>query len=201
MDNDFNYYMIWEANRGRTPMLTSVSDRDTKYLWRLTQVPEGTVTPLTFLQKMKKPDLNTDNLNYDGCWNVFSQRVKDALDKYMPIRCLQLVQASINDGEYMNFYIANIFQRLYTFDRSQCAFGEFNDGNDWGDLTKIILDRKVLSNIPLEERLVYISKEDFQFFLYHESVVDILKSVEPIGMSFLNIEEWNPGAAFDFMRQ
>jgi hypothetical protein len=67
-------------------------------------------------------------------------------------------------------------------------------------LKKIVLDKEVLSGIPLEERLVYRSKEDSQFKLYHESVVEIIKSVNPTGMRFLNIEDWNPGSLFDSMR-
>lgn len=203
MNNDFNYYLILEANTGRTPLLTYDDDMDENeeigYLYDSTRVPDDTITHLSFREKIRKPDMNTDCLTL-VTFNVFSKKVRDALEKHMPINCLQLVQASIEKGEYMDFFIANVYQDLYTFDRTQCEFGDVNEGDDWEDITKIVLDKKLLSKIPLEDRLVYRSKEDSQFKLYHESIVNIIKSVNPVGMAFLNIEEWNEGSLFDFMR-
>ncbi len=199
MNNDFNYYLILEANTGRTPGLTSVHDDDTRYLYKSTRVPDDTITPLAFREKIRKPDMNTDCLSLYA-FNVYSKKVRDALEKHMPINSLQLVQASIESGEYMDFYIANEYKDLYTFDRKQCEFGPYNNGTDWGNLKKIVLDKELLSKIPLEDRLVYTSQEDSQFKLYHQSIVDIIKSVNPVGMAFLNIEQWNPGSLFDFMR-
>jgi hypothetical protein len=45
-----------------------------------------------------------------------------------------------------------------------------------------------LSKIPLEERLVYVAKENPAFIVYHKSIVDIIMSVEPEGIRFERIE-------------
>ena len=114
----------------------------------------------------------------------------------------------MNNGYYLlfkypGFYVANVHQCLRTFDEKLCKFDEdvCAEGEvNWEEITKIALDEELLSGIPLEERLVYVSEENVQFILYHKSVVDIIKSIYPVGMAFLNIEQWNPGSLFDFMR-
>ncbi|GHV57914.1 hypothetical protein FACS1894182_08100 [Bacteroidia bacterium] len=147
--------------------------------------------------------MNTDCLTVD-CFNVFSKKVKDALGKHMPIKYLQLVPAIIEHGKYKytDFYIPNIFQSILTFDEKLSEYEEIDeDFGSWMNTEKIVLNKEILSKIPLEDRLVYTAKEDSQFRLYHQSIIDIIKSVNPVGMRFVPVEEWNPGALFDFMRQ
>ncbi len=81
MNNDFNYYLILEANTGRTPLLTYDDDMDENeeigYLYDSTRVPDDTITHLSFREKIRNPDMNTDCLTL-VTFNVFSKKVRDA---------------------------------------------------------------------------------------------------------------------------
>ena len=204
MSDDFKYYLIYDVPVGRTPMLSydenyGSESEITGFLWDLETVADDHVIPLEFLQRWKKVDMDTDCLDLDG-WNVFSRKIKDALDKHMPIKYLQLVEASIMEGKYPGFYVANVHQRLRTFDEKLCKFDEdvCAEGEvNWEEITKIALDEELLSGIPLEERLVYVSEENVQFILYHKSVVDIIKSVYPVGAAFIPVEEWHEAVIYE----
>ncbi|GHV96546.1 hypothetical protein AGMMS50293_28660 [Spirochaetia bacterium] len=204
--NNFSYYFILEHNAANTPLLENDNRKDSgglMFLYQSEKVPENHVSQLCFYKSIKNPNMNTDCLTVD-CFNVFSKKVKDALEKHMPIKYLQLVPAIIEHGKYKytDFYIPNIFKSILTFDEKLSEYEEIDeDFGSWMNTEKIVLNKEILSKIPLEDRLVYTAKEDSQFRLYHQSIIDIIKSVNPIGMIFVPVEEWNPGALFDFMRQ
>jgi hypothetical protein len=60
----------------------------------------------------------------------------------------------------------------------------------WQDIEKIVLDKEKLAAVPLEDRLVFVAKEDPAFILYHKSVVDIIMAANPEGVVFTPVEEW-----------
>jgi hypothetical protein len=68
---------------------------------------------------------------------------------------------------------------------------------EWGDIEKIVLDKGKLAEVPLEDRLVFVSKENPAFIFYHKSVVDIIMSANPEGIVFTPVEEWYDGIQFD----
>ncbi|MWP49537.1 MULTISPECIES: DUF1629 domain-containing protein [unclassified Gilliamella] len=56
------------------------------------------------------------------------------------------------------------------------------------NISKLVLDRKILSEIPLEERLIFIPEESPEKKLFHETVAKAIMDVNPTGMEFINIE-------------
>ena len=210
--NEFNYYFIFEDNGwNNVPLLDNDHNKDREmelelgldFLYLAQEVPEGHVANLCFFESVKNPYMDTDCLTADG-FEVFSKKVRDELEKHMPIKYLQLVPTVIEEGKYRytDFYIPNMCQRIFTFDEKlsdyECIDEEFGS---FENIKKIVLDREKLSKIPLEDRLVYVAHEDSQFRLYHESIIDIIKSVNPVGMRIVRVEEWTSGALFDFMRE
>ncbi|MBD8514091.1 hypothetical protein IFO68_15530 [Photobacterium sp. CAU 1568] len=63
-------------------------------------------------------------------------------------------------------------------------------------LESLSLDENVLDKIPLEERLVFRLEED-PTFLFHETVVQVLREANLTGLSFLRVDEWSIGSAFE----
>ena len=191
--NDLNYYLIEPVITERTPLLMDAGAGNFNgidFLYQDTTVADDYVAHLRFLMPLKNPDMNTDFLNLEG-YAVFSGKVCNALMEHMPINNLQLVKAVINENgeEYKDFWIANVFRNFLSFNEELSQYEEI-DEEKWYGIEQVILDKIRLSKIPLKERLVYEATEDCAFTLYHESVVDIIKSVEPKGMQFIPIEEW-----------
>ncbi|MWP49044.1 MULTISPECIES: DUF1629 domain-containing protein [unclassified Gilliamella] len=56
------------------------------------------------------------------------------------------------------------------------------------NISKFILDKKVLNKIPLEERLIFVLRESPSKILFHETVAKAIMDVNPTGMVFINIE-------------
>jgi hypothetical protein len=213
MANDFEYYLIVDLPVGAPIVFADTDnygdgddDKITGYLWRKEKVSDDYITHLVLVNDGrqiryfdKNFDRNTGSLTLDN-WNVFSQKIKDVLDKHMPIKGLQLVKTSFSNGKYSGFYIANVYQELETFNKELCGLRKLQSGakylrngtdKEWwrADIDSIVLDEKILSKIPLEDRLVYSEKNSI-FILYHKTIVDIIKSVNPVGMAFVPVEKW-----------
>lgn len=204
-NNEFDYYFIGSTYPDNVPLLT-VDDSTTKnagsisFLSREQMVPETHIAKIRFGEPIPKKPVLVDYLSLDGIRSVFSKKVFDVLKNHS-IKGLQLVPAEIKGrtGElYKDYWVANIYHRMYSFDENETKFDEIDDFTDtWEDIEKVVLDKEKLLQIPLEERLVYVSKEDPKFVIYHKSVVDIIMSVAPEGVCFTPVEEWYEGIQFE----
>ncbi len=56
--------------------------------------------------------------------------------------------------------------------------------------SKLVIDRKKLSEIPLNRRLCMRIYEAPGYTLYHQSVVDAVMALEPTGMYCQDIEDY-----------
>lgn len=195
MEREFSYYVIEPEITERTPLLMndlSVDPEGISFLSDNQIIEEDYIAHLQFLMPLKNPDMNVDYLFLDT-FAVFSSKVCDVLiDNHISIDNIQLIKTVIseNNEEYNDFYIAYVHKLLETFDENLSDFDKKNDRGEWINIDQIVLDKKKLSQIPLKDRLCYEAKEYPAIKLYHESVVDIIKSVNPKGMRFIPIEEW-----------
>ncbi|MDU1889302.1 MAG: hypothetical protein E6767_01310 [Dysgonomonas sp.] len=195
MENEFDYYLPLEMNSANTPLLMG----NIIYIQQ-SQAPKGHIAQLVFRSpNIRKPDINTDYLQLDTN-SVFSKKIHDALIN-IPIEEFQLVPALIWDQKkgikYENFYIANAYKKISSFDKEKTIYWKISDlTGAWVDIEKINLDKNILSKIPLEERLIYTSAENSAFVLYHKTIVDIILSTNPKGVNFIPVEEWNNDTFF-----
>ncbi len=203
-NNEFDYYLIGSINFDNTPLLVNddeVARSGISFLSQLRIVPSEYVAHITFNPTIKivKPRL-VDAMSLRGDCCVFSQEIYDVLSKH-EIKGLQLVRTVIrdkNDNEFDNFWIANIYQEMAFFDEENTEYDYISElTGEWEDIEKIVLDKEKLSAVPLEERLVFVSKENCAFIIYHKSVVDIIMSANPEGIVFTPVEEWYEGIQFD----
>ncbi len=196
----FNYYFIESGIISRVPLLKNddkVDPEGIDFLYNEETVADDYVAHLRAGMPFASPNMNVDILFLEGFY-VFSGRVREALMKHMPIKCLQLVEAKIRWKKkiFDNFWIANVHQTLRAFDEKQSDFRKKNRDDEWVGTKRIVLDKALLSRIPLEERLAFEAKEDCQFILYHESVVEIIRSLNLVGMQFIPVEEWRDSSCF-----
>jgi hypothetical protein len=88
----------------------------------------------------------------------------------------------------MEDYICiNVEDNTYeAMDKEKSDF-EYDCGSYW--INKIVLDREILKDIPLNKRLGFRLREKPGYPLYHKSVVEAILALEPTGVYFENIEE------------
>ena len=202
-NDDFNYYQIVRTNLGDAPNVMedfSIKPNGCDFLNMGELAVENEVAHLKFESGNFPNKLDADHFNLH-CAGVFSKKVIDVLFKRMPIHGLQLVPAEIrdnNDEIFKAYWVANIYQKIASFNETHSVFSKVSPLGSWRGITKVVLDREKLSQIPLEKRLVYVAKESMLFQLYHQSIVDVINSVKPKGFVFVPIEEWYPEIIYKY---
>lgn len=198
----FEYYLIMPSDLGTTPLLmkdSSVDGNDINYLYSLTPAPQDSVSYLQFKEPFANVDIDTDFFSLDS-FCVFSDRIKTELVKHTPIKNVEFVPAVIKDNSgktIENFWIANVYQDIQCFDSKLSKFGGLTSRGRWRRIEKLVLNREELIKIPLENRLAFMAKESSRFELFHKSIVDIIRSLDPKGIRFLPVEEWHESVYFD----
>lgn len=196
MENEFEYYLIGSESYGDVPLMVNDDEYDSFGVGIFSQyekVSPDFIAHIAFNPTIKTPKPRlVDAMSLRGTCRVFSKKIFDALGKH-EIKGLQLVPAIIrgkNDEELDNFWIANIYQKMAFFDEKQSKYSRISKVTGaWQDIEKIVLDKEKLAAIPLEERLVFVSKENPAFIFYHKSVVDIIMAAKPEGIVFTPVEE------------
>jgi len=199
--NESEYYLILPDQLDE-PIPDIVNDYDVdedgiRFLYRKEKVAANHVVFLTFDDDEPELLMDTDYLEMET-FGLFSQKVRDVLEANLPEGVLQLVTSVITENgvEYKGFSIIHARNELFSFDEKLSVYSSIDEEDgDWTGIKKIALDKEKLSAIPLENRLVYVSKEHCMYTLYHKSVIDIIKSVNPIGMRFVPVEEWSIAVA------
>lgn len=127
--------------------------------------------------------------------DVFSKRIADVMQA-MNMEGVHFYPTEIDDQKgtihdnYMCVYVDDNTYRLLDLEKSEYDIDdEIDKDNPLYDVYKIVIDRKKLSDIPLNKRLGMRLKEYPGKYLYHQSVVDAIMALEPTGMYFKDIEE------------
>ena len=203
--NEFDYYLVNPVFDGHIPMVRDDDDYP----------PRQDPYRLCLASPIPKTPRMVDYHSLDGAKAVYSQKVYDVLaplnikEVYLNpaiIRCQKkkgtrkpIILAIIGgkkDKEFDNYYKMNVMNEYLTFDKDKSVYTTFEDGR-WLSIDKIVLNIDALSEIPLEERLIYKSEEHSGYTLYHKSIVDIIMSVNPEGVCFTSVEVWKEGMQFD----
>lgn len=197
------YYTLEADPSFATPFLTVDEDVDIRginFLSKSMTVPDDYVAHLMFDIPIPSTPQMVDFLILDGGRCVFSKKIYDAL-KEKKIKGLQLVPVIIRDkngDDIENYFVANVYQKFSFFDKDKTKYGHISKlTGDWDDIEKVVLSKEKLDEIPLEDRLVFVSKENSAFILFHKSIVDIIMSVNPEGIIPIDIEKWYDGIDFD----
>ena len=61
----------------------------------------------------------------------------------------------------------------------------------------LVLDERVLQDIPLERRLVFVLAESTSTYVFHHSVVEHVLAPKPEGLRFIRVDRWNDASGFD----
>lgn len=122
--------------------------------------------------------------------SIVSEKIKNVLEA-MDIDGIQMIPAEIttNKGDIIeNYYYVHIYRWIKAIDVDNSDVQKLRDGTYI--IEQFVLDNEILKEIPLNERLVFILEEDSGKMIYHKSVVDKILSVNPKGIQFTKVEDW-----------
>lgn len=200
MNDEFDYYLIQSSGKFTPPLLRNDDDIDSSgctFLMRSELTDINTTRYLTFNSPIpKKPEM-TDYLNLE-CRAVFSKKIYDVLNN-LDIKDFQLVHAVVNGKkgeEYKDYWIANIIREYAFLDKDRSKFKSITSTGQWSMIKQMVIDKGLMAEIPLEERLIYVSKESAAYVFYHKTVVDAIMSVNPTGLVFVPVEDWYNGIKY-----
>ena len=141
--------------------------------------------------KTEKPIQSKSQLSdyIGGATDLFHQRIIEVLQnmgtegvKYFPVR-LDGWKENIYD-DYICVFAENNMYKLLDEELSSYSYR-----NRMYRIGKYVIDKEKLADIPLGKRLCMHVEEMLGYCLYHQSVVDAIMALEPVGMSFYNVEK------------
>jgi len=191
--NEFDYYLI-EADNGNYPRLEVDDDLDEGCNSNIfsydEEAPDGATARVKFGYAEK--GFTMPDYLWCDCRHIFSKKIYDIL-KDVAIKDFKLIPTIIRgkkDEEYTDYWATNIFRDFAFLDEEKSEFdGKLSSGR-WNGIEKMVIDKELMSAVPLEERLIYAGKESSAYVYYHKSIVDLIMSVNPTGVRFISVEEW-----------
>lgn len=126
---------------------------------------------------------------------VVSERLVKVLEP-LDLDGVQLVPATVQvKGAALRYWLLHVFNEVACLDKQRAEFSLSPNG--WvGDIERLVLDEKVLRDIPLEKRLVFVLAESTSMHLFHASVMEKVMAIKPEGLRFCRVDQWNDASAF-----
>jgi hypothetical protein len=131
---------------------------------------------------------------------VVSTRVKEVLES-LELHQVQLVPADVkvSEEDVRRYWLVHVFNRIPALDREQSVveWVSEEDGLIFA-IEKLVLKKKVLEELPLSQRQVFVLEEHSSMYLVHQSVVDRVMALQPMveGFRFIPVERWNSSVPF-----
>jgi hypothetical protein len=196
MSNEFEYYVIGRKSDKAYPMVdpkegskhTKLYIGDNFSEFHEKQIPDPQSVEFVFSDPVPRKPVIGDYFSEPE--SIVSKKIADVI-KPMNIKGIQLIPAIIesNKGDmYKDLYWIYIYHYIEAMDKKKTKFELRKSGVYFFD--RFALDEKILSEIPLEERLVFKLKEKDSIKLYHRSVVDAIVALNPEGIQFTKVEDW-----------
>ena len=179
--SEFKYYIMKRKSDQVYPLLR-ITGRD---------YSEGRQIKLVYLEfnsPIPRKPVMADFLS--GSETIVSKRIANAMQQ-LNMDGVQFVPTELTDTkgniteDYVCVVVANNTYEALDKEDSEYMFDE-----PIYEIEKIVLDREVLGKIPLNKRLGFRLKEAPGYSLYHQSVVDAIMALEPTGIYFRDIEDY-----------
>lgn len=191
MNNEFDYYLIGSDDTPSVPLLMPDKNQSTRILLGREPIkPLEKSMELCFNPPIPAKPRMVDFHELPS--SVFSRKIYDVLQP-MNIYGLQLLPATVRgkkDERYEDYWVAYVYNRIACLDMENSEYSVYEDDGKVNFITRFFIDNKKLAEIPLEKRLVFLLEEDMPKRIYHKSIVDAIMSVNPTGVRFISVEDW-----------
>jgi len=176
MNSDFEYYIMRRKNDKAYPLV------------KITDYTDDLIK-LAFNSPIPKEPVMADFLSAPKV--VISKRIAELMKK-LDMEGVQFIPTILTDekGDSTETYLCVLLENnIYpAMDKKQ---SDYIFQNECYTINRFILDKDILSNIPLKQRLGFCLQEAPGYSLFHKTVIDAISNIEPTGVYFKNIEEYN----------
>jgi hypothetical protein len=186
---EYEYFQLTKVNNDLHPRIVALEGAEYEYENEIIDNPQ----PMEYSVQVKGRKRYEVVDYHITPYSVISKKIYDILYN-MNIEGLQFIPATIigkKDERYENYYFMHIYNYLSVMDKDKSIYKWDNFIKVANPLQKLILDKKLLEEIPLEKRLIFRLKENYMFELVHKSIVDIIMETKPTGIGFLGVLGWH----------
>ena len=196
--NEFNYYLLYAEAIPSSPAVVLGDEMDEDEIVIEEPISDQIeLIEMKFWEPYPKKPVMVD-FHDDGTIGVVSKKIYNVLSP-LNIKGIQLIPATIfdpkNKNTYEDYYFLHIYNYLECLDKDKSIYTGSVD--DIVIIKKMVLDTNVLSETPLEDRLIFRLGEMFTHQLFHETVVEKIMASSPRGLRFVKVEDFSMGSAFD----
>lgn len=186
-------YYLWERDIDESKeafvcALNKFQEKNNLVLLRkIEQVPEDGLVYRTDNKKEEPEDYLSIT---SACAILVSEKIAKVLKpldlniQFLPSKIIK------EDGTvYDNFCTLNIMENIYCVDMEKSIVEKtyLSDGTELLDIRKLVLDE---SKIPKEKKIFHLG-EEVVWLIVHQDVVDLVQAVNPTGIKFIPVEEFN----------
>ncbi|MCY1023976.1 imm11 family protein [Pyxidicoccus sp. MSG2] len=130
---------------------------------------------------------------------VFSARIREALEP-LSLHGVQLVPADVKvkQDDVRRYWVLHVYNEIHCLDRERSVCTFYPEEDVVLSLDSLVLDERVLAEIPLERRLLFVLAESISTYVFHRSLVERLLALTPPadGIRFVRVDRWNDSAGF-----
>lgn len=136
-----------------------------------------------------------------GSHHVFSQRICDIIRSFNPVN-IDFLPATVTVGrkEYTDYSVMHVYNIIECMDRDKSQWERNPRYNpetmppkqEFRDITKFGLDEKILSTIPLQQRLIFEMRNVVFETFFHESIINEINKLKRPSLLFTakKLNEW-----------
>jgi hypothetical protein len=193
IDLNEEYYLLYPDLNPAYPMI--IAELDGNFIDR--PVMHGVDLDI-YLDEPKPKKPQYVDYHSSGSVPVISRRFADALES-LDIYGTQILQGTtgdVIDDLKLDYYLLHVHHLINCMDIKGSDIDYDNTLNLVDDVRSFSLDSARLAKIPEEQRLIFVVREYPIFYLFHQSVVDIVESANLKGMRFIPVRKWNDNAHF-----
>ena len=178
--NEFDYYLIDSKDDESYPLIMEVGYKP------------NDINPKLILLEFNDPKPRNPVMAdfLEGPEIYITAKIADIIKKFNP-KGVKFIPTKLTDPKknvYENYTCMLIDNDIEALDKEQSVFEK---PRRVYFISKFVLDRKVLGEIPLEERLVLVPEESPDYKVFHKSVVDAIMAENPTGVQFHPLENWS----------
>lgn len=195
MSDEFEYYRMYKAGVA-VPLIRILKDGTSESLYETVKVEDPPVVNLHMRRPVPKKLPYSDLLTCPKL--VFSEKLSTLISSFN-ISGIQLIPAElmklgkVYNGTDVRYFVLHAYRKIMCLDK-EASDAEFRMGIL--DVKKLVLDKKALKDIPLEDRLLFTLEEDVTYQMFHKSLVDKILEIDPINVRFVRLEDITSGTRF-----
>lgn len=187
-----NEYYVLETSSDNEMFIHPAHEDVDNLLMKNDYIDPTIVLRFYFDEDMVKEPMAIDYIE-EGISPFISKKLKEIIELFDYFPAIQFVESTISfkDQIFEEYFYLNITNRLQCVDKDLSEFTLSRTSGKIRSFDKLILFEEALKQRSLQQRLIFRLEEKTGTILFHESIVEAVMKVEPTGLHFYPVDEWD----------